>query len=200
MPAIIRLLRSEIARLKAERSNLVGQRSELIAPLDVRIADIDQRLAAAERMLAAYAGAGRAPDTHRTRRLTRPDDDRQPLPFNREPTLAKSVNLTLNDVETVDIPSSLKGHRLRPNSKKAKIIKAIKALLQARGLATRFEMVNFLRKLGIMAHEKNPVAYLSVILSYSGEIFARNGVEWYLRDPGEADQLQDSSGEDRSEE
>ena len=47
-----------------------------------------------------------------------------------------------------------------------------------------------------MGNEKNPSAYLSVILSYSKELFATNGVVWYLRETEEAVRVPDNSGTD----
>jgi len=186
MPAIIQQLRNEIARLKAELPDLVARRSELLAPLDMQIADVEQRLQAAERMLATYIGRDGEPGTHDTGRLARWNGDRQ----------RPEGNLTRINVQTVDIPSSLKGHSIRPDSKKAKIIRATKALLLETGTATRSEIVKFLITLSIMGNEKNPSAYLSVILSYSKELFATNGVVWYLRETEEAVRVPDNSGTD----
>jgi CRP-like cAMP-binding protein len=177
MPAIIRQLHNEMVRLRAELADLVRRRSELLAPLDMHIADVEQRLQAAERMLATYIGQDTEPGTHDTGRLSRWNGNRQ---------RPESINLTWINVETVDIPSSLRGHPIRPDSKKAKIIKATKALLQETGTASRLEIVKFLITLNILGKEKNPSAYLSVILSYSKEIFATDGVVWYLRDTEQA--------------
>ena len=172
MPAIIRQLHNEIVRLRAELAGLVTQRSELLAPLDMRIADVEQRLHAAERMLATYIGPESEPGTHDTGRLAHWNGNRQ---------RPDGSNLTWINVETVDIPSSLRGHPIRPGSKKAKIIKATKALLLETRTASRSEIVKFLISLEILGKEKNPSAYLSVILSHSKEIFATNGMVWYLR-------------------
>jgi hypothetical protein len=179
MPAITELLRSEIDRLKAELADLVRRRSAVVAPLDVRIADVEQRLRAAERMLATYTGEELDRRIHRAGGEPRPDMDRQEAP----------LHLTWTDVETVDIPYSLKGHPLRADSKRAKIIRATKALLHERGVASRLEIVRLMQELKIMGHEKNPAAYLSVILSYANEIFATNGAVWYLRGAGDAPRL-----------
>jgi hypothetical protein len=187
MPAIIQQLRNEIARLKEELSNLVGRRSKLLAPLDVHIADVEQRLQAAERMLATYIGPDSEPGTHDTGRLSRWDGNRQ---------RPEGINLTWNNVETVDIPSSLRGHSIRPDSKKAKIIRATKALLLETGTSSRSEILKFLIALNIMGNEKNPSAYLSVILWFSKELFATNGAVWYLRDTAEAVRLPDNSSTD----
>jgi hypothetical protein len=187
MPAIIQQLRNEITRLKAELSDVVGRRSELLAPLDMHIADVGQRLQAAERMLATYIGQDSEPGTHDSGRLSRWNGNRQ---------RPEGTNLTWINVETVDIPSSLKGHSIRPDSKKAKIIRATKALLIETGTASRSEIVKFLITLNIMGNEKNPSAYLSVILSYSKELFATNGVVWYLRDTEEAVRVPDNSDTD----
>jgi hypothetical protein len=177
MSAIIHVLLNEIARLKAERSKLIAQRSELVAPFDVHVANIDERLRAAERMLAAYRDARLV--ARRQRRLAGRSRELQGLP-PRE-TLAKDINPTWADVERVEIPSSIRGHSLHPNSKRANIIRGTKALLQARRVAGRLEIVGFLKSLGTMGKEKNPDAYLSVVLSYANEIFETNGTEWFLR-------------------
>lgn len=177
MPAIIRQLHNEMVRLRAELAELVRRRSELLAPLDMDIADVEQRLQAAERMLATYSGQDAEPGTRDTGSLSRWDGNRQ---------RPEGITLTWIDVETVDIPSSLRGHPIRPDSKKAKIIKATKALLLKTGESTRSEIVQFLITLGIMGKEKDPSAYLSVVLSYSKEIFVTNGVVWYLKDAEEA--------------
>jgi hypothetical protein len=176
MPVIIRQLHNEMVRLRAELAELARRRSELLAPLDMHIADVEQRLQAAERMLATYIGQDTEPGTHDTGRLSHWNGDRQ---------RPEGVTLTWIDVETVDIPSSLRGHPIRPDSKKVKIIKATKALLLEIGSASRSEIVKFLITLDILGREKNPSAYLSVVLSYSKEIFGTNGVVWYLRDTEE---------------
>jgi hypothetical protein len=181
MPVIIKMLRNEIDRLKVELSDLVGQRSKLVWPLEVRIAQINQRLGAAERMLTTYIGGDAEPDA----------------PFRPGANLVETAPPCVN-VETVALPSNLKGHRLHPTSKKAKIIRATKALLLARGIARRSEIVTFLHKEGIMAQEKNPEAYLSVVLSYAGEMFANNASGWYLRETRNPDRIPDSSSPDRS--
>ena len=176
MPVIIKMLRNEIDRLKVELSDLAGQRSQLVAPLDVRIAHINQRLGAAERMLTTYIGGDSEPNT----------------PFRPGANLAETDPSCIN-VETVALPSDLKGRRLHPTSKKAKIIRATKALLLTRGIARRSEIVAFLHQKGIMAQEKNPEAYLSVVLSHAGEIFANNASGWYLRETRNPDRIPDSS-------
>jgi hypothetical protein len=180
-------LRNEIARLKTELLGLGERRSTLLAPLDIRIAAIEQRLQAAELMLATYTGPDTKPGTHHTERL---------FLWNGDLPRPENINLTWIHIETVDIPSSLKGHSIRPDSKKAKIIRATKALLLEKGTASRSEIVKFLITLNIMGNEKNPLAYLSVILSYSKELFATNGVVWYLRETEEAVRVSDNSHTD----
>jgi hypothetical protein len=166
-----------MVRLRAELAELVRRRSELLAPLDMHIADVEQRLQAAVRMLATYIGQDTEQGTRDAGRLSHWNGNRQ---------RPEGITLTWIDVETVEIPSSLRGHPIRPDSKKVKIIKATKALLLETEKASRSQIVEFLITLGIMGKEKNPSAYLSVILSYSKEIFATNGVVWYLRNTEEA--------------
>jgi len=161
MSPILKMLRDEIDHLKVERSNLLARRSELIAPLDVGIAHVEERLAAAERMLRTYLGAD----------------------ANASPTGDVVVgDATVASIDAVEIPSVLKGHRVRSNSKRAAIIRATKVFLQVNGRAQRSEILEFVSWLGIMAHEKNPKAYLSVVLSHAREIFDKNGEGWYLRE------------------
>ena len=162
MPSIVRMLRTEIERLNAQRSELVLEKAEVIAALDGRIIDIEQRLGAAERMLRAYGESA----------------DGAELP----PAAVLASDDLMASIDTVDVPAMLLGRRLHRNSKKARIIRATKALLQATGAADRDEIVQFLRQVGIMSGEKNPKAYVSVILSYAREIFETNGSEWSLRD------------------
>lgn len=164
MGAIVKLLREEIDRLKAERTILIHRKVEFVGSLDICIAAVDQRLGAAERMLTAYTAA-RPASADAAAAPHDPDD----------------VDLAWIMMGAVDIPPSLKGHRLRPTSKKARIIRATISLLEQRGTARRSEILAILQELGIMKNERNPKAYLSVILSCAGEIFASNRRGWYLR-------------------
>lgn len=171
MSPIIDLLRSEIVRLKAELSRASQRRSKFIDRIDTRIADIVQRLQAAERMLATYAG--------------------ESLEFNgdADPSAGdhKFDHIRLQgapsdaDIAMVDLPATLRGRSLRPGAKRTKIIRAVKAFLDEKETATRGEIFVFLQQQGIMGNEKNPPAYLSVILSYAKEIFATDGVFWSLK-------------------
>jgi hypothetical protein len=164
--AFVELLRNEIVRLEVELTDLVGRRSAVIAPLDQRIADTERRIAAAVLMLATYTEA----DTEQVRRWM-PTPPAPPA----EPTWAVNV-------ASAAIPTDSKGQPRRQNSKRAKIIRATTAFLQENGAASRSEIIKFLCHLGIMGHERNPKAYLSVILSRSKEIFATNGIVWRLKD------------------
>ncbi len=164
MRTIVRSLREEIARLEAERAKFIDNRSKRIARFDRLIANIDARLTAARQMLEAYDlsdvridddGAGAAQTDGRT------------------PTWA--------DIQHTPIPETINGHRLDPNSKRARIIRATKAFLEARGVATRTELLCFLVHSRILGDEKNPGGYLSVILTYAREVFATNGKQWYFR-------------------
>lgn len=125
-------------------------------------------------MLATYTGAPSEPEAG-SRRLYRKealgDPDTMPAP-----------ELDLAQIEKIVIPTSLNGHPLRPDSKRAKIIKATKALLEISGPKSRSEILQFLQRTGIMGREKNPKSYLSVILSYAKEIFVSNNFLWYLKD------------------
>jgi len=166
VPEIIKVLHDEIQRLSVERLDLVGRRSELLEWLDVRIAEIDERVRAAEGMLAAYGQTA----------------------TDRGFLSAEGADEMRANIETVPLPACLRGHRLNPSSKKARIIKATKVLLKTKGATRRSEILAFLHALGIMSHEKNPDAYLSVVLSYAREIFATNGTEWRLREADNGDQ------------
>jgi hypothetical protein len=176
MPPIIHQLRAEISSLKAELSDLTRQRSDLVAPFDHRIADIEQRLLAAERMLATYTGAPSEADTLPRRPPRREDIS------DANGGLVSAVAIDVAEIDKVVIPATLNGHPLRPDSKRAKIIKATKVLLEISGPKSRSEILQFLQRTGIMGREKNPKSYLSVILSYAKEIFVSNNFLWYLKD------------------
>jgi hypothetical protein len=166
--AFVELLRNEIVRLEVELTDLVGRRSAVIAPLDQRIADTERRIAAAVLMLATYTEA----DT---------EQDRRWMPTPPAPPAVRTEPSWAVNVGSVAIPTDLKGHPRRQNSKRAKIIRATKAFLQENGAASRSEIIKCLCHLGIMGEERNPKAYLSVILSRSKEIFATNGIVWRLK-------------------
>jgi hypothetical protein len=166
MGAIVRLLLEEIGRLTEQRRELVGQRSESVAPFDSRIAEIDKRLGAARQLLATYGIAA--------------DTDAEKADFSEEDWPS------WKDVDTAEIPSVLRGRRVNPASKRAKIIRATKTLLEAKNSAKRSEILAFLENLGIMGQEKNPGRYLSVVLSQAGEIFRSDGTEWYLKSERQA--------------
>jgi hypothetical protein len=132
-----------------------------VAPFDARIAEIDKRLNAAQQLLMAY---GLTADL---------DMD--------EADLTRADWPSWEDVVTTAIPSRLRGRRVNPTSKRAKIIRATKTLLQAKGSARRSEILMFLKDLDVMGGEKEPARYLSVVLSQAGEIFAWDGNEWHLK-------------------
>jgi hypothetical protein len=164
MDTINELLHNEIARLRAERSGVMRQKSELIAWIDSQIAHIDQQLSAAEKMLAVYQGTAAGPDVHEAG-------------ISRQ-----SIEPTWMDIDATEIPTHLKGRQLRSHSKRATIIRATKAFLNARGSANRAEIFQFLKKLEILGKERQPTIYLSVTLSNAKEIFAREGMRWRLRE------------------
>jgi len=178
MLELIEQLRREISRLTAELSDLKRQRSAVVAPLDHDIANIEQRLRAAQRMLVTYGGTADAPSNAPTDRS--PRRYRAPL---RDRGAASGTDLTWAEVQRVDIPTHLSGRPLRPDSKRAKIIRATRALLEASGPKSRSEIADFLIDLGIMGQERDSKGYLSVILSYARELFATDhrGI-WYLKD------------------
>lgn len=171
MLAIIYLLRSDIARLSTELSELIDHRARFLVSIDRRISDVRTRLAAAESVLANYSGQGTGSGARTAGGLSPGPGNDQPLP----------ALPTWEEVCSVDMPVTLQGHRLRPNSKKAKIIRATEALLLAQGAAARSEIVIFLMELGILGKEKNSGSYVSVILSHAREIFQTDGSVWSLR-------------------
>jgi hypothetical protein len=167
MGAVIRILSEEISRLTKRRVKLMGQRSESVAPFDAHIAEIDRRLSAARQLLATYG-------------ITTADTDVEKADFSREDWPSPQ------DVAGSEIPSVLGGRRVNPVSKRAKIIRATKTLLEAKNSAKRSEILAFLEDLGIMGQEKDPGRYLSVVLSQAGEIFRSDGTEWYLKSERQA--------------
>ncbi len=171
MSPIIDLLRSEIVRLKAELSRTSQRRSKFIERIDTRIADLAQRLQAAERMLATYAGEALEFEGDVGPGMV--DQDFDAIRLRGAPSDA--------EIAMVDLPATLRGRSLRPGAKRTKIIRAVKAFLDEKETATRGEIFLFLQQQGIMGNEKNPPAYLSVILSYAKEIFATDGVFWSLK-------------------
>ena len=160
---IIEQLRAEIPRLKGELSELGRRRARAVGPFDQRICEIERRLHAAEQMLAAY-----------TKKASEPVD--QPS----RPT--EQIDVTAIDVEQEPFPSRLAGKPLRPTSKRAKIIRATKALLKAAGPQHRADILGFVNARGLMGTEKNPGAYISVILSQAHDIFFHREHTWFLRE------------------
>ena len=164
-------------------SKMLKQRSTFLARLDARITAVETRLRAAERMRSAYTQSDAAADP------AAGEEQQQVLPRVR----AAPVNLSWVEVRKVVIPRRVDGRPLRPKSKRALIIQATKAFLQANGRARRPDIVEFLTSLGIIGKEKNPASYLSVTLSSSKEIFASAGGLWRLRDAADG---QPPSGRD----
>jgi hypothetical protein len=171
MLSVPEMLQYEIDRLKTERCYLLAQRAGLTAPLDLQISDVEKRLTAAERMLKTY----------RTARKDRSPADGEALLVDLESARAS--------IDAVAIPEVLKGHRVRQSSKRTAIIRATKVFLQASGRSPTSKILDFLTRLGIMANEKNPKAYLSVVLSQTSEIFSSNRAGWDLRENADRENL-----------
>ncbi len=81
-----------------------------------------------------------------------------------------ATKLTWSDIEATEIPSTVNGHRLRPSSKKAKIIRAVTAYLRMQKWAPRWELAEFLRKFNLIGSDISEEAYLSVILSEAPDL------------------------------
>jgi len=158
------MLQNEIDRLKTERCYLLAQRAGVTAPLDLQISEVEKRLAAAERMLKTYRTVHKDPFP----------SDGQALLVDLES--ARAI------IDAVEIPEVLKGRRVRQNTKRTAIIRATKVFLQASGRSPTSKILDFLNRLGIMANEKNPKAYVSVVLSQTSEIFSSNRLGWDLRE------------------
>jgi hypothetical protein len=160
MDEIVDLLRSEVARLEAELADLANERLRQVATLDARLEEVRQRLTAADRMLKVYRNGKPAPAP------------------------SSAPDPTWPEVNATTIPTVLRGHPMRADAKRTKIIKAAKAFLQAHGTATRSELVDYMKRLGLMGAEKDPRAYLSVTLWQAREILDSNGSRWRLRPEG----------------
>jgi hypothetical protein len=79
--------------------------------------------------------------------------------------------LTWSDIEATEIPVVVNSHRLRPRTKKAKIIRAVIAYLRLQKWAQRWELLDFLRKFNVVGSDAGEDAYLSVILSEAKDLF-----------------------------
>jgi hypothetical protein len=108
-----------------------------------------------------------------------------PVPW-RNPGAASK--LTRADVEATELPTMVNGHRLRPNSAKADIIRAAIAVLRKEGWAPRWEIQRHLQRLGALSWVNSSSQRLSVLLSESKDLFAHSRLEnlgetgWYLRE------------------
>jgi len=116
--------------------------------------------------------------------------DGPPAPPGRLPRrrIGEASELARADVEATELPVTVNGHRLRPKSAKARIIRAIIAVLRKEGWAPRWEIERAVRRLGIIGSSDNSSNRLPVILSKSKDLFANcrlvgvGETGWYLRE------------------
>jgi hypothetical protein len=185
-------LRNEIARLNPERTKLLAQRAEL----DSKIAALDMRLNAARQYLSTLEPAARYAPIQRSlprprmragrraklsaetrldmrRRAMRQRKTRAFLDDLSADQLAAldTAGLTLDELRATNIPPILGRRRLHQNSKKATIIRAVKAFLLKNSISSRSELTSFLISIGILGTEKNPENSLGVILSEAKQVF-----------------------------
>jgi hypothetical protein len=128
-----------------------------------------------------------APDRSRLEELAPKAEDR-----------GLGYGITMAQIEATEIPPILNGHQLRPSFKKARVIRATKALLLREGWATSLEILEFLAKMSVTEYNQKSLRNVSTILANASEIFGTYipkpdlSPGWYIIEAEEVDSEIDS--------